>query len=39
MEKKIDMAAELVELTEEEVRAVAGGGPQTEQSTGIKGYN
>ena len=38
MEKKIDTAAELVELTEEEVRAVAGGGPQTEGSTGVKGY-
>jgi hypothetical protein len=39
MVKKIDMAAELVELTEEEVRAVAGGGPQTEANTGVKGYN
>ncbi len=39
MEKKIETAAELVELTEEEVRAVAGGGPETEASTGVKGYN
>ena len=30
-------AAELVELTEAEVNAVAGGGKQTEANTGIKG--
>jgi hypothetical protein len=39
MEKTIETAAQLVELTEEEVHAVAGGGPETEASTGVKGYN
>lgn len=35
MEKRTE--SELVELTEEEVRAVAGGGPETEASIGVKG--
>lgn len=35
MKKKVEKR--LVELTEAEVRAVAGGGKETEASTGIKG--